>query len=137
MRLIWRRVAALAATIFLGMGLLSCGHDRKLVSITVTPDNVTFGGPGIVVQYKAIGNYIHPPQTRDITDQVVWQSAAPQVIGFDFVGSTVGQAESDPTGLVFCGTNIDITATVFSNPSNPAAGTAIVGRALANVTCPK
>jgi len=103
----------------LAMGLLvvvaaflafpSCGFDRKLVSITINPPGASIVGPGVVVNFQAIGNYIHPPDSRDITTSVVWTSAAPQVI--DIVSNT-GVATS---GAV-CGTNITITATWYSNP---------------------
>jgi hypothetical protein len=73
----------------LALGLLnslSCARDQKLVSITVMPTNVTFGGPGISVQYSAFGSYIHPVETKDITTKVVWVSDATQVISFNTPG---------------------------------------------------
>src|SRR5215469_16386392 len=97
-------VAVIAAASLLG----SCGAPRRLVSITVSPDNVTFGGAGLQVNYTAVGSYENPVETRDITNSVLWQSAAPEVISID-----------PNTGVAFsgaaCGQNITITATHFAN----------------------
>jgi hypothetical protein len=103
----------------------SCGFDRRLVSITVNPVGASIVGPGVVVNFQAIGNYIHPPDSRDITTSVVWTSAAPQVIS---IVPNTGVATS---GLS-CGTNITITATWYSNPQTHT-GAVVVGTASVNV----
>jgi len=62
--------------------LLSCMHELKLVSITVKPPTATFLTPdtnGQIV-FTALGNYIHPPDTRDITSKVTWATDVPQLI---------------------------------------------------------
>ncbi len=124
----------LVAIFLLALGLLnalSCARDQQLESITVTPDNVTFGGSGINVQYTATGHYIHPQEDKDITTKVIWASDATQVISF----STPGQPGL-ATSQQGCGTGIGITATVFGNPSNPSSGSVTRGSATANVTGP-
>lgn len=103
----------------------SCGFDRKLVAITINPPGAIITGPDIDVHFQALGTYIHPPETKDITDSVVWTSAAPQVIS---IISNTGVATS---GTV-CGTNITITATAYSNPQNHT-GSVVVGTATVNV----
>ncbi len=103
----------------------SCGFDRKLVSITINPPGASIVGSGVTVNFQAIGNYIHPEDSRDITDSVVWTSAAPQVIAI----LSPGVAQSQ----FACGTNITITATSYSNPSNQT-GSVVVGTAVVNVT---
>ena len=52
----------------------SCGHDQKLVSLQVQPSGFTFLGPGAGAtgQFTAIGTYIHPPATKDVTSQATW-----------------------------------------------------------------
>jgi hypothetical protein len=62
--------------------LLSCMHELKLVSITVKPPTATFLTPDIngKIVFTALGNYIHPPDTRDITDKVTWATDVPQLI---------------------------------------------------------
>jgi hypothetical protein len=57
-------VVLTVVTVLAVLGLVSCGFKRKLVSITVIPNNVTLGGPDLTVQFKAIGNYIHRYQYR-------------------------------------------------------------------------
>ena len=121
---------ALGALVVVGamLSLPSCGHDQKLVSVTVSPSAATIAGPGIEVDFKAVGTYIHPPESRDITTSVVWTSAAPQVVS---IISNTGVATSG----AFCGTNITITATAFSNPQSQS-GSVVVGTAGVTVTQP-
>ena len=65
----------------------SCGHSQELVSIQVQPSVETFGASnipvidnvGAQVQLRALGTYIHPPVTKDITSQVTWSSNTPQM----------------------------------------------------------
>jgi hypothetical protein len=127
MRVLALRCAAALAMVGFTVAMLSCGHDQKLVAITVSPNNMTITGI-VTVQYRALAEYIHPPQTKDITSTVVWQSSAPSVIKFD--PANPGQAT--PTGNG-CGTNLLVSAVVYSDPANPAQGTAAVGTATVNV----
>lgn len=66
--------ALIAVAAFLS--LPSCGHDQKLVSLQVTPVSPGFTfptpNPGATGQYHAIGTYIHPPVTKDVTSQANW-----------------------------------------------------------------
>jgi hypothetical protein len=104
----------------------SCGFDRRLVSITINPPGANITGSGIVIPFQAIGNYVHPPDQHDITDSVVWTSAAPQVIS---IVSNTGVATSG----IDCGSNITITATSYSDPQSKT-GTVVVGTAPVSVT---
>jgi hypothetical protein len=121
-----RGSAVTVAGVFL-VCLLSCGHDQQLVSISVSPNDVTINGFA-TVQYRALGQYIHPPQTKDITSTVLWQSSAPSVIAF--TSNVAGEAVPSGTG---CGTNLIISAVVYGDPTNPPQGTAAVGTATVNV----
>lgn len=127
MRVSVLRSAAVVVACVLVSCLLSCGHDQKLVQITVSPNNTTINGIA-TVQYRALGQYMHPPQTKDITSTVLWQSSAPGVI--DFTSNVPGEAVPSGSG---CGTDLVISAVVYSDPANPAHGTAVVGTALVNV----
>jgi hypothetical protein len=66
----------LGALIAIGaaLSLPSCGHDQKLVSLQVQPASFTFLTPdtSAAEQYTAIGTYIHPPATKDVTSQATW-----------------------------------------------------------------
>ncbi|MGB6481006.1 MAG: hypothetical protein WBF15_18085, partial [Candidatus Sulfotelmatobacter sp.] len=61
--------------------LSSCGFNQHLVSINIPESGGTFGAPdpSLYFDFTAIGTYIHPPVTKDITDLVTWQSDNPQV----------------------------------------------------------
>ena len=120
-------VVALAMLSVLVLALPSCGFKRQLVSITVTPDGANITGTGVEVQFKAIGHYIHPPDSHDITNSVVWESSSPQVITVDATG--LG------TSGTFCGTNIPITATAHSDPHDSNSGV-VIGTATVSVAHP-
>lgn len=73
---------AMGAVIAVGaaLSLPSCGHDQKLVSLTITPATFTFLEPyspppatNITEQYTATATYIHPPATKDVTTQATWK----------------------------------------------------------------
>ncbi len=101
---------------------VSCGHDRALTGITITPSSVTFltPNPAASVQLTAIGTFAHPPGNIDITNQVTWKTASPQIVTVSNTGLV------SPTGLG-CGT-IGVTATsrVNANTSNIVFATATV-----------
>src|SRR5579864_5198632 len=121
------------------LALLSCGHDPQLVSINVVPSVETFGAAtipvsqdaGLNVQLRALGSYIHPPVTKDITSQVTWTSNTPQMVTVDANGVITA------TGLA-CGGTI-ISATIVTNHSDAAissTGALVTGSMTANVICP-
>src|SRR6266480_6670939 len=126
------RSASISALCVFFLGLMGCGNDPRLVSIVVSPQNVTITGVDCTaspcqptVQYKAIGFYNHGGKPKDITGQVVWTTDAPSIIQF----------QSSPAGLLAptgngAGTNLGVTATVYSNTSNPSAGTLVFGTAV-------
>jgi hypothetical protein len=68
---------ALGALVAVGavLCLPSCGHDQKLVSLAIQPTTFTFlePYPTGTEQYTAVGTYIHPPATMDVTNQATWK----------------------------------------------------------------
>lgn len=123
------RLMVIAAVTAICLIAPACGNgDQQLVSITVSPDNVTMGGFGLQVQYTAIGNFRNPMESKDITSKVVWASAAPQIVSVDANGLA--------TYLGGCATNLQITATAYSNKANPSAGSATVGSITLNAQDP-
>jgi len=67
---------ALAALVALGasLSLSSCARSQKLVSLQIQPPTHTFLDPYPTgtEQYTATGTYIHPPETRDVTNEATW-----------------------------------------------------------------
>ena len=108
---------------------LSCGQDQKLVSISVTPASFTFSNAvgGETVQFTAIGQFVHPPSTKDLTQQVTWSTPTPDVLTVDShgLGTVAGVA---------CGTNIPVTATAKTH-AGPIPGSATVDVKLAGASC--
>ncbi|MGA2358464.1 MAG: hypothetical protein ABSF66_05655 [Terriglobales bacterium] len=110
---------ALGALVAVGavLSLPSCGHDQKLVGITVQPPGFTFllADKDQTTPYKAYGTYIHPPAYTDITDQVTW--------GVDGLASVVAIVSGTPPGTVTteggCGvSDVRATATVGTGGSS-------------------
>ncbi len=116
----WSRATVLSVALLASCLSLSCGNKQELVSLQVTPAQVNFQGFGAHSQMTAMGTYIHPPETKDITNAVTWATDVPGTV-------TVSQ-----TGLVtainVCGSG-QVTATSYSNPANPPSGSAIRGSA--------
>jgi hypothetical protein len=118
--------------------LPSCGHDQQLVSITIQPAIETFGATnipvkadaGLSVQLKALGTYIHPPVTKDITSEVTWGSDDIQMVTVTSTGLITVTGET-------CGGTL-ISATVNTNSSVGnlhSAGAIVTSSMQANVVC--
>jgi hypothetical protein len=115
-----------------------CGHDQQLVSINIEPTTQSFGDAntpvdqdaGASAQLRAIGNYIHPPVSKDITTQVTWASNTPGLVTVNASGvvTATGQA---------CGSSL-ISATVQTNTSAggiTSNGAIVTGTMTASVVC--
>lgn len=135
----WSALVGLFVAVFLLATLSACGHDQQLESITVIPAVETFGGPkipvsadaGLNVQLRALGSYIHPPVTKDITNQVTWSSNTPDMVTVNAAGLITATGTS-------CGGTI-ISATVVTNHSDgniSSKGALVTGSMQANVVCP-
>ena len=80
-------IGLITATV-LFVSLSSCGRDMQLSTIAIQPPIETFGATnipvdldaGLSVQLRAMGNYIQPPVTKDITNQVTWVSNDTQMV---------------------------------------------------------
>lgn len=134
---VFRSAAVAGLSVWLVFGL-SCAHDQELQSIQVQPAAETFGATniplsvdaGLSVQLRALGNYDHPPVTKDITSQVTWSSNDTQM------------ATVTPAGLLTatgnaCGTTL-VSATVQTNSSaggRSSSGAIVTGTMSANVVC--
>jgi len=131
-------LAVLVAVASLLLGVNSCGHSQELVGIQVQPTSQTFGASdipvidnaGAQVQLRALGTYIHPPVTKDITSEVTWTSNTPQMMTIDSSGMLT------VTGAA-CGGAL-ISATVNTNKSSggvSASGAIVTGFMTGNVVC--
>jgi hypothetical protein len=136
-----RKWFALAALVIVASSLLavsSCGDPQELVSIQIQPGSETFGASnipliqdvGLQAQLTALGTYVHPPVTKDITSQVTWASNETQVASI-----TSGGLLTVPG--VACGGTL-ITATVQTNADASgvsSSGAIVSGNMLATVVC--
>ncbi len=136
-----RKLLGFAALVIIASSLLavsSCGDPQELVSIQIQPSSETFGASnipliqdvGLQAQLTAMGTYVHPPVTKDITSQVTWASNETQVITITPAGliSVPGTA---------CGGSV-ISATVQTNSDATgvsSSGAIVSGTMLASVVC--
>jgi len=134
----WISIFALIAAATLLISVSSCGDPQELQSITVQPTTETFGASnipvqsdnGLQVQLTALGNYLHPPVTKDITNQVTWASSDPQMFTITPAGLLTA------TGAV-CGATL-VSASVTTNHDGSgvsSSGAIVVGNMTANVVC--
>jgi hypothetical protein len=134
----WWSIVVLVALAGMLLGVNSCGHSQQLVSIQIQPSVETFGSSttpvidnaGGQVQLRALGTYIHPPVTKDITSSVTWSSNTPQMFTVSSTGLLMATGES-------CGGTL-ISATVTTNSSSgglSSSGAVVTGYMTANVVC--
>jgi len=97
--------------------LPGCGSRQQLVGIQVSPTAVVFGGtdPSLFVQLTATGTYVHPPATKNITNQVTWTS------------DTVQVAQVTAAGKVSPNTNCGVAGITASLVTNSPSGNVITG----------
>ncbi len=134
----WLSIVILVAVAGLLFGVNSCGRSQELVGIQVQPSSETFGASniplifnaGAQIQLRALGTYIHPPVTKDITSQVKWTSNTPQMVTVNSAGVITVTGEA-------CGATL-ISATVTTNNSSggiSSSGSLVTGFMTANVVC--
>jgi hypothetical protein len=134
----WFAIAALITAAISLLSVASCGDPQRLVSITVSPATETFGASnipviadrGLQVQLSALGSYVHPPVTKDITSQVTWASSDPQMFTITSAGLLTATGE-------VCGTTL-VSATLKTNSDASgvsSSGAVVVGTMSANVVC--
>jgi Divergent InlB B-repeat domain len=134
----WFSLVALVVAVALLLVFSSCGHGQELVSITVQPTSETFGASNIPVrdnagssvQLRALGSYIHPPVTKDITNKVTWAANDAQMFSVSSTGLLTA------TGFA-CGGSL-VSATVTTNSSAgglSSSGAIVTGSMTANVVC--
>lgn len=92
----WFGVTVLVLAASSLLSLSSCAHNQHLVGIQVLPSTATFGGIGAQLQFKALGTYIHPPETKDITTEVQWSIDSQNLVQFNGPGNV--------TAINDCGT---------------------------------
>ena len=136
----WLSIPALLIVALVLLNLSSCAHSQQLVGISVTPQgtSITLGrvGEKLGTQFTALGSYIHPPETKDVTTKAVWTTDSPSIIALD--PTQPGLVTTTGEG---CGTNLGVTASVYSDPANPSSGSVVTGTAtisvaFAGTTCP-
>jgi hypothetical protein len=134
----WFSIIALIASAISLFSVSSCGDPQELQSIAVQPSTETFGASnipvaanaGLQVQLTALGSYLHPPVTKDITSQVTWASSDPQMFTITPAGLLTA------TGDV-CGATL-VSATLTTNHDGSgvsSSGAVVTGNMTANVVC--
>jgi hypothetical protein len=118
----WISLAVLVAMAAALLNTSSCAREQTLESITLSPaGGFVFEGYGAVGQFTAYGNFIHPPETKDVTDKVVWS------LDIQNFGNVTPQGIVTYTRTDGCGSG-QVNAT-YNNPPGDPAGSVIVGSA--------
>src|SRR5271154_3879832 len=134
----WFATVALILVAISLLSVSSCGRSQELVSIEIQPTVETVGASnipvpadaGFQVQLRALGSYVHPPVTKDITNQVTWASNDVQM----FTVSSTGLLNA--TGVACGSTLVSATVTTNSDGSGLSSSGAIVtGYMTANQVC--
>ncbi len=134
----WFSIVALITTAALLLSISSCADPQELVSITIQPTNETIGAStiplsvdaGYKVQLTALGSYLHPPVTKNITDEVTWLSSDLQMFTIDSSGVLTATGRS-------CGST-QIAASLQTNADTSgvsSSGAVVTGYMTAAVTC--
>src|ERR1700681_1374528 len=112
----WLSIVTLVVCGVLLFSLSSCARDQKLVSIAVQPSaGFVFEGFGAQGQFTALGAYIHPPESKDISGKVVWSLTVANV------GPLTQPGKLTYTSTDGCGSG-QVTASIYSNPATLNAG---------------
>jgi hypothetical protein len=114
----WFNILALLAVAGLPISMSSCAFNQHLTSIQVVPGSATFGGIGASIQFKAIGTYDHPPETKDITAKAAWSIDSQNLV--QFTSGTPGLV----TAINDCGSGNVIAS--MQDGANDRFGTAFV-----------
>ena len=116
-------ILAMVATATLLFAASSCGFNQHLVSISLQPaGGFVFEGYGAQGQFTATGTYIHPPQTKDLTNQAAW------TLNIANFGTLTQTGQITYTRTDGCGSG-EVTATMNTDPSDPKSGSVISGTA--------
>jgi Divergent InlB B-repeat domain len=123
----WFSLAVFVLAAIVLLSLSSCARNQHLVSISVIPPGpVTFQGVGASIQFKALGTYAHPPETKDITNQVQWSVDSQNLVTINGPGLV--------TAISICGSG-NVMASLNA-PPNYIFGTAFVtGAGIGTAAC--
>jgi hypothetical protein len=134
----WFSIVGLVIVAISLLSVSSCGDKQELVSIAIQPSVENYGASnipvnldaGLPVQLIALGTYVHPPVTKDVTDQATWFSNTPDMVTVTSTGVIAATGEA-------CGGTL-ISATVQTNSDGSglsASGAIVTGYMTANVIC--
>lgn len=96
----WIAIFGLTTASFWLLSLSSCARSQELTGITIQPSTFTFLTPDATLSasFTALGTYIHPPETKDITALVTWSSDIPQLL--TVTGGTVSPSGNGGCGVI-------------------------------------
>jgi hypothetical protein len=118
----WISIGVLVVVAAVMLNMSSCAREQTLESITLSPaGGFTFEGFGATGQFTAYGNFIHPPETKDVTNQVIWS------LDIQYFGTINNQGVVTYTRTDGCGSGL-VNAT-YNNPPGQPKGSVIVGSA--------
>src|SRR5208282_764396 len=122
----WFSIIALIAVATFFLSLSSCGFNQHLISIQVLPPGTTFNYVGASSTFKAMGTYVHPPATKDITDIVTWSVDSQNLV-------TITDT-SLVTAISICGSG-NLYASYYDSPNEVTGSAFLTGGGVGTGTC--
>jgi hypothetical protein len=122
----WFGLAILIAVATLLLNTASCGFNQHLVSIQVVPPGATFQAVGASIVFHAIGTYIHPPATKDITNLVTWSVDSQNLV-------TISNT-SQVTAVSICGSG-NLYASYYDSPNQVTGSAFLTGTGAGTSAC--
>jgi len=122
----WLSTGALIAAASLLVSQSSCAFNQHLIAIRVEPPGATFQGVGAQIQFTAIGTYIHPPETKDISSQVQW--------AIDSQNLATVTSSGFVTSTSICGSG-NLTASLNAPPNFVTGSAFLTGSGIGTAAC--
>ena len=123
-----RSVLCIVALIFVSLAMVQCQASPSLASIEILPDKASLTYVGQTIQYKAIGTYLHvnhPSFTRDITNEVTWQTSNPGAATINSTGlATAVAAGTTQTTTIMASTTAAFAGNIQGTTTLTVSGQA-------------
>jgi len=117
------------------VGGVGGGSGGSILSLTIIPSGIDFGGLGESGQFLAIGTFSTPPTVRDLTNSVTWITSEPNVFPITNNNSAPPGGGTENGGVVSAAgaSSGDIGAVITAEATDSSGS---IATATATVGCP-
>jgi hypothetical protein len=122
-------------TVTASSGGSSGGSGGNILSLTIIPSKMVFGGLTQSGQFLAIGTFSSAPTVRDLTNSVKWLTSAPNVFPITNYSNTVTGTGTQNGGVVSAyGSSVGDAGAIITAEATDSTGS--IATATATVGCP-